>query len=228
MGFRSLIVMDFMAFRQLGTLVAMVIILTAVIMKSLAIALIALIASSLTSSAVVDLGMPSSATPYDRYMAPVKTTLSSLGKNRPNMETVNALMKQGRSFRYRMDNPYVASLPSETARTRTGDCKDKALWLCDQLNDSSVRFVIGKTHPSAKMSHAWVLWNDGSRYWILDCTLKRAPIAADTLPADRYTPQFSYSKATAYRHGINATNIASVANSKTAPVASVASSSSRR
>lgn len=197
-------------------------------MKSLAIALIALIGNSIAAFAGVDLGLPSSGTPYDRYMAPVKSTLSSLGKNHPTMETVSALMKQGRSFRYQMDNPYVAALPSETARTRTGDCKDKALWLCDQLDDSSVRFVIGKTHPSAKMSHAWVLWNDGSRYWILDCTLNRAPIAADTLPANRYIPQFSYAKGTAFRHGVSSVNVATVANSKTSPVASVAASSSRR
>ncbi len=216
--------MVFIAHGRAGTVIAMVIIEIAVIMKSLALAIIALIGSSLAGIAGVDLGMPSKGTPYDRYMAPVKTTLSSLGKNRPSMETVSALMKQGRSFRYRMDNPYVASLPAETARTRTGDCKDKALWLCDQLGDSSVRFVIGKTHPSAKMSHAWVLWNDGSRYWILDCTLKRAPIAADTLPADRYMPQFSYSKATAYRHGISSTNVAAVANSKASAVASSISS----
>lgn len=197
-------------------------------MKSLALALIVLIGNGIAAFAGVDLGLPSSGTPYDRYMTPVKSTLSTLGKNRPNMETVSALMKQGRSFRYQMDNPYVAALPSETARTRTGDCKDKALWLCDQLNDSSVRFVIGKTHPSAKMSHAWVLWNDGSRYWILDCTLNRAPIAADKLPANRYIPQFSYAKGTAYRHGISSASVAAVANSKTSPVASVAASSTRR
>lgn len=220
--------MKFIAVAHVGTVVAMEIIVTTVFMKSLALAIIALIGSSLAGIAGVDLGMPSSGTPYDRYMAPVKNTLSSLGKNRPSMETVSALMKQGRSFRYRMDNPYVASLPSETARTRTGDCKDKALWLCDQLDDSSVRFVIGKTHPSAKMSHAWVLWNDGTRYWILDCTLKRAPIAADTLPADRYIPQFSYAKSASYRHGVTSSNVAAVANSKTSPVASVAASSSSR
>ena len=78
------------------------------------------------------------------------------------------------------------------------------------------------------MSHAWVLWNDGSRYWILDCTLNRAPIAADKLPANRYIPQFSYAKGTAYRHGISSASVAAVANSKTSPVASVAASSTRR
>jgi hypothetical protein len=121
-----------------------------------------------------------------------------------------------------MDDPYVAALPQETARTRTGDCKDKALWLCDQLNDSSVRFVIGKTSRSAKISHAWVLWKDAGRYWILDCTLNRAPIAADTLPEDRYIPLYSYAKGSAFRHGVSSVNVAAVATKK--PVASVASS----
>jgi hypothetical protein len=191
-------------------------------MKSLTTAFIALFGTALTTFAGVDLGSTSAGTPYDRYMAPVKNTLSSLGREHPTMDKVNALMKEGRSFRYQMDDPYVAALPQETARTRTGDCKDKALWLCDQLNDSSVRFVIGKTSRSAKISHAWVLWKDAGRYWILDCTLNRAPIAADTLPEDRYIPLYSYAKGSAFRHGVSSVNVAAVATKK--PVASVASS----
>jgi hypothetical protein len=196
-------------------------------MKSLTTALLAFVSTVFTAGAV-DLGNASSGTPYDRYMAPVKTTLASLGKERPTMEKVNLLMKEGRSFRYHMDHPYLPASPEETARTRTGDCKDKALWLCDQLNDSSVRFVIGKTHRNAKISHAWVLWKNEGRYWILDCTLNRAPIAADSLSDDRYVPLYSYAKGTAFRHGLMSTNVAAVATKKPTMVASVASASSRK
>lgn len=192
-------------------------------MKSIALAIFAFIASSLTASAI-DLGNASAGTPYERYMTPVKSTLASLGKETPTMDKVNALMKQGRSFRYHMDDPYLPAVPEVTEKTRTGDCKDKALWLCDKLNDSSVRFVIGKTHRNAKISHAWVLWKNEGRFWILDCTLNRAPIAADTLSQDRYVPLFSYAKGTAFRHGANSVNVATVATKKTEKVASVASS----
>ena len=194
-------------------------------MKSLITALIAL--AGTTAAMALDLGNASSATPYERYMNPVKTTLASLGKERPTMDKLNALMKTGRSFRYRMDDPYTAAMPEVTAKTRTGDCKDKALWMCDQLNDSSVRFVIGKTHRNAKISHAWVLWKNEGRYWILDCTLNRAPIAADTLSEDRYIPLYSYAKGTAFRHTGTALNVAAIATKKPAAVASVASSSTR-
>ena len=189
-------------------------------MKSFIIALVSLIGTQIAAVAGVDLGNVSGGTPYDRYMNPVKSTLATLGQEHPNMDKVTALMKEGRSFRYQMDDPYVAALPQETARTRTGDCKDKALWLCDQLNDSSVRFVIGKTSRNAKMSHAWVLWKNEGRYWILDCTLNRAPIAADTLPADRYVPLYSYTKGTAFRHGGSSVNVAAVATKKMDSVAS--------
>lgn len=196
-------------------------------MKSLTTAILAIFSTFCTASAV-DLGNASSGTPYDRYMSPVKSTLASLGKQRPSMEKVNLLMKEGRSFRYHMDHPYLPASPEETARTKTGDCKDKALWLCDQLDDASVRFVIGKTHRNAKISHAWVLWKNEGRYWILDCTLNRAPIAADTLSDDRYVPLYSYAKGSAFRHGVQSSNVASVASKSRTMVASVASSNNRR
>jgi hypothetical protein len=134
------------------------------------------------------------------------------------MESVKMLMKEGRSFRYHLDNPYVPAMPAVTARQRVGDCKDKALWLCDQLNDSSVRFVIGKTSQRARMSHAWVLWQNEGRWWILDCTLKNAPIPADSVPSDRYIPLYSYTKGTCFQHGRSVMNVASVASRRNAPV----------
>ena len=187
-------------------------------MKRFALTLLTL---ALTKIAVlaVDLGVRSDGTPYDRYLAPVRTVLGSLEKKKAGMETARKLMKQGRSFRYHFDNPYVPAMPSVTAKEREGDCKDKALWLCDQLGDSSVRFVIGKTSLRARVSHAWVMWQNEGRWWVLDCTLKSAPIAADTLPADKYVPFYSYSKGTCYRHGLSGINMAAVASEKSSTVA---------
>lgn len=184
-----------------------------------ALTFLALAALQLAAAAGVDLGQPSSYTPYERYMAPVRTVMGGLSKSKPSMDQVKQLMKQGRGFRYHMDNPYLPAYPAETARNREGDCKDKALWLCNQL-DSSARFVIGKTKAGAKISHAWVMWENEGRWWILDCTLKSAPVAADTMPNNRYVPLYSYGKGTCYRHGATSNTIAAVAGK--APVASQA------
>src|SRR5688500_8438171 len=115
-----------------------------------ALTFLALVALKVAALAGVDLGTPSSHTPYERYMAPVRNVLGSLNKQKPSMDQVKQLMKQGRSFRYHMDDPYRPASPAVTARIREGDCKDKALWLCNQL-DSSARFVIGKTKRGARI-----------------------------------------------------------------------------
>jgi hypothetical protein len=186
-------------------------------MKRFALTLLALAMTKITGFAV-DLGMRSSGTPYDRFLGPVRTVLGGLDEHKADMDTVKKLMKQGRSFRYHLDDPYVPAMPAVTARQREGDCKDKALWLCDQLNDSSVRFVIGKTSRSAKISHAWVMWQNEGQWWVLDCTLKSAPIPADSIPAGRYIPLYSYSKSTCFRHGGSTMNVAAVAGQKNSPV----------
>jgi hypothetical protein len=189
-------------------------------MKPLAIALLLLITTKLATFAAFDVGAPSDSTPYDRYMTPVRTVLSSLGSQKPTMEQVKKLMIQGRNFRYRMENPYVAAMPEKTARTRSGDCKDKALWLCNQLGDSDLRFVIGKTEAGIRISHAWVMWHNEGRWWLLDCTLRRAPIPAEEISSDRYIPLYSYGKDATYRHTATRVSVAQIAGREKSPVAS--------
>ena len=46
------------------------------------------------------LGTAAAATPYDRYMAPVKQVFNSIHSDGASMDRVNALMRQGRAFRY--------------------------------------------------------------------------------------------------------------------------------
>ena len=103
-----------------------------------------------------------------------------------------------------------------------GDCKDKALWLCDQLQDPSARFVIGKMKRGSRISHAWVMWQGEGRWWILDCTMNASAIPADSVGPDSYVPLFSYSKNTAFRHTGSTGPLASVAGRSKAPVAAKA------
>jgi len=188
-------------------------------MKNSALALFLAVASSISAfAAPVDLGSTASFTPYDSYMRPVKRVLCSVRDGKAAMPKVEQLMKEGRSFRYAHTDPYNPTLPAETARRKTGDCKDKALWLCDQLQDSSARFVIGKMKRSSTISHAWVMWQNEGRWFILDCTLSWRPIPLDSVAKGDYVPLYSYAKNGTFRHA--STSLMAVAdNSKGAPVA---------
>ncbi|MEO6742402.1 MAG: hypothetical protein ABIP20_19335 [Chthoniobacteraceae bacterium] len=189
-------------------------------MKTTLLSVAFLLAAKFASFAAFDTGTLADYTPYDRYMRPVHSVLSRLGQQKPSMDQVKKLMVQGRNFHYRMENPYVAAMPETTAAKRSGDCKDKALWLCSQLGDSDVRFVIGKTEPGVRISHAWVMWRNEGRWWLLDCTLRSTPVAADTLPENRYIPLYSFSKVSTYRHAATQVGIALVASKRKSPVAS--------
>jgi len=184
-------------------------------------ALLALCLTRTAATAAFDPGSPSTQTPYDRYLAvPVRTVLSARSSASPSMEQVKKLMLLGRGFRYQMTTPYVPASPEKTAQTRAGDCKDKALWLCSQLGASEVRYVVGKTEPGIAMSHAWVMWRNEGRWWMLDCTLNSAPVLADELPQNRYIPLYSYSKDTSYRHAATGLNPVGDSRGKKASVAS--------
>jgi len=187
-------------------------------MKTLALTTALLLLAKLAAFAVVDLGTTTSNTPYDRYMTPVKQTFATINGGGVTMQKVQALMRQGRGFRYAHTEPYYPALPEKTAATRKGDCKDKALWLIDQLQDPTARFVIGKEKRGAKISHAWVMWQNEGRWWILDCTMTSRPMPADSVSMDKYVPLYSWTRGAAFQHNDKASMVADVAGKK-APVA---------
>ncbi len=188
-------------------------------MKTAFAALLLLVAARLSAVAAVDLGTPSAFTPYDAYMSPVKQVLGHLSGQSADMDHVRSLLRIGRSFRYSYTDPYNAALPAVTAATKSGDCKAKALWLCDQMNDQNVRFVVGKTSLRAHLSHAWVMWQHEGRWWILDPTNTSIPIPADRVPKSEYIPLYSWSKTGEYRHAATDLNVAQVATKHGTPVA---------
>ena len=196
------------------------IITTQLNMKAALFAFSILILAKFSASAAVDLGATASYTPYDRYIRPVTYVLGTLNGTTSSMDKVASLMREGRGFRYSHTEPYVAAMPDVTASRRLGDCKDKALWLCDQLGDREVRFVIGTMKRSTRISHAWVMWNDGCDWWVLDCTLNSRPVRADKVANGDYVPLYSWAKDSSYRHGSTRTMTAAVASKKRAPVAS--------
>jgi hypothetical protein len=170
--------------------------------KTALLALATLLTAAAVTPAAVDLGSPTAGSPYEPYMRPVKQVLGSLASSGTSMDRVKELMREGRSFRYSFTEPYVAQLPETTARTRTGDCKAKSLWIADQIGDrDNIRYVIGKARRTSKISHAWIMWNDGARWWILDPTNTSRPIAADSVSKNEYIPLYSYDSNRCYRHG---------------------------
>ena len=179
--------------------------------KSSLFALSGLLLAKTAALAGIDLGTPAGYTPYDRYMSPVKQVIGTLKGQTTDFKRVQSLLNEGRSFRYSFTDPYLAALPAETARTHTGDCKAKSLWLIDQLGDSNLRYVIGKARATSKISHAWVMWNDGSAWWILDPTNASKPIAAESTSQSEYIPQYSWSKSGSYRHTATSGSVTAVA-----------------
>jgi hypothetical protein len=192
-------------------------------MKKLTLSMLGVLVSTLCfASTPFDFGTSSSYTPYDRYMKPVKQVLGNMNGESPSLEKVRQLMSEGRNFRYSFTEPYTAAMPQVTASLHAGDCKAKSLWLASQLNDPSVRYVIGKARSSSRISHAWLLWKHDSRWYILDCTNVRQPIAVDSInPSKEYIPQYSFAKNGEFRHAsaqiVTASNVASRSSS---PVAS--------
>jgi hypothetical protein len=169
---------------------------------------------------------PTAFTPYDRYFTSVRAVIANLEPREATMVTACHLMKIGRSFTYLSRDPYRPDPPRLTEAQHAGDCKSKALWLYDSLADAGALFAIGKAERNATTSHAWVYWRCGGRWWILDCTDRSDPIAADTVAADRYVPYYSFGKSGTYRH--KATWLSPTEKSPTSSTAAVGTHATSR
>lgn len=156
-------------------------------------------ASALNAAPDITTARPGS-TPYDQYMGSVMHVLRKLDGSKPSFEKVAALTRQGYGFKYSFDTPYVAPLPHITEAKRQGDCKAKSLWLASRMNDPNVRYVIGKARRTSKISHAWLMWNDGRQWWVLDPTNNPNPIPARSVGPNEYLLTYSYDKNGTYRH----------------------------
>jgi hypothetical protein len=177
--------------------------------------------------AVRELGLqPTGFTPYDRYLGPVRTVIADVPDRGNSIAAACSFMREAHAFRYATRDPYRADPPVVTAARHEGDCKSKALWLYDRLGDPSALYVIGKVAKGARASHAWVYWRYEARWWILDPTNRATPVAADSVPRDRYVPYYSFGKDGAFRHP--ATQLLLAQNSIVTPTPAVASHPTKR
>jgi hypothetical protein len=157
-------------------------------------------------ASTLDLGSPTSHTPYDAYLGPMWDVLHHLGGAQPDMGTVDKLVAEGRGFRYvfKKDQPYVPQTPAETESTHSGDCKAKALWLASKMDSSKIRFVVGKAKVESTMSHAWLIWEGPEGWLILDATMYSRPLQPDRMSPAEYVPNYSYAPAGKYVHSVAA------------------------
>ena len=152
--------------------------------------------------AQLDLGQSVGGTPYDKYLGPVRQTYGSLSGGPPSLDEVRAHLRTARRFQYYFDNaqPYTPQSPEVTESRQQGDCKAKSLWMIKKLGDRQARYVIGRATNESKMSHAWLLWQNGGEWVFLDPTFTTEIIQADRVAGKKLFPQYSYRGGSCYNH----------------------------
>jgi hypothetical protein len=157
--------------------------------KNVSVTLFSILAAGrILCAAPLDMGSPTSRTPYDAYMSPVWGVFSKLGGNQPDLASVQSYVHQGRAFRYYFNNaqPYLPQTPQQTESSRAGDCKAKSLWLAYKLDSRNVRYVIGKARLVSTISHAWLIWQSPGGWLILDATNFSQPLFSYAPPSGKY------------------------------------------
>jgi len=152
--------------------------------------------------AEVDTGRPTSGTPYDKYLGPVRAVYAKSGGDSPTVDEVRAQLRTARRFRYFYNKaePYIPQAPEVTEARQQGDCKAKSVWLANKMLDRSVRYVVGKAKPGDKMSHAWLLWSNGGEWLFLDPTMEYDVVYADKVTGRKLVVQYSWKGGSAFVH----------------------------
>jgi len=94
-------------------------------------------------------------------------------------------------------------LPEESEYLGTGDCEDMAIWLYVKLKRKDVgpvRLCIGKHSRTAAQMHAWLVWSDGRRLYVLDPSTSDEPLREDQVRPGSYIPYYSYDGDAKWRH----------------------------
>lgn len=164
---------------------------------------------ALTFSAfALDLGSRVSQTPYDSYFATVREVLFNSTGDGVTLRELRPIMAQGLAFHYAHITPYAAATPAATEVSRSGDCKDKALWLLSKCHDTRARFVIGRLHRASIVLHAWVLLKSDGAWRIADCTLTGEPRDARRFGRNDYVALYSYGRSGSFAHrGLGASSL---------------------
>ena len=169
--------------------------------RPLVLAVAALLCVTVRSFAI-DLGAPTSRTPYDPYLGPVWSVFGRMGGTQPDPAAVAQWVREGRAFRYSYNKsqPFVPQTPEETESSKCGDCKAKSLWLANKMGSRKVRFVIGKASLSRPINHAWLIWEGPGGWVILDATNFSRPLDPERVSRTDFVPLYSFAPSGKYAH----------------------------
>jgi len=125
---------------------------------------------------------------------------SKPGDAAPTLEQVNRWVRQLRCVRYEFSNQWKT--PDEFRASAAGDCKAKCVslyYLMKAHGAQNLMLVVGRESISQRGSHAWLIWKNGSQYYILDPTNRSAAMELHGFDAERYIPHYAFSNGGKFR-----------------------------
>ncbi len=149
-------------------------------------------------------------TPYDAYFGEVKKVREELkkktSKKLPEIHFDQVKKWQATCYRweYVHQAAYHAQSPEATEESRSGDCKDKSLWLWWKLQNPDARLVVGKLNIHQPILHAWVIWPHDGKWYVLDPAFYDRPQAVEDILSIEYIPYYSFDVNGKYKHQENA------------------------
>jgi hypothetical protein len=142
-------------------------------------------------------------TPYDQQMAPIWVFVNAdtlPGSQETSLPTLNDWIRRLRALPYRYSKRWKT--PTEVNSDRMGDCKGKAVALCEKLlvnGAHNVRLVIGKHRRTDLRTHAWVEWETLQGTLLLDPTLNWTATKTECQDQSTYIPLYAYENGRKYR-----------------------------
>ena len=143
------------------------------------------------------------ATPYDRQMARIRSTLTSSGgasHNRVSLFAVNRWMTQLRNVPYAYHRLWQT--PRQVYSGAPADCKGKAVALYRRMKANgarNLRLVIGRRTMWSGTTHAWLEWNTARGNYVLDPTFHTNAIPSQKLGHHSYLPLYAYAGGKKFR-----------------------------
>ena len=136
------------------------------------------------------------ATPYDRQMARIRSTLAS-GRGGSaksvSLPAVNHWMSELRNVPYAYQR--VWQTPRQVESGAPADCKGKAVALYRRMKANgarNLRLVIGRRSMWSGTTHAWLEWNTARGNYVLDPTFHPNAIPSAKLGTHSYVPLYAY------------------------------------
>jgi len=145
-------------------------------------------------------------TPFDHKIVRAQLQVDTQGSTQMSNESIEDLFRIAKSFRYKRDMyGDVWQSASETDKSRSGDCEDKAIWLFTKLSQNGyndIRLVVGKFRTIDKQFHAWVTVRVDGNDYLLDPANQKRVWENGQFQSGFYTAYFSFDGESKFKHSI--------------------------